>query len=199
LSIKDRKEREKKQRRQDILDAALAVLNEEGFYGVSMDKIAEKAELSKGALYLYFENKGELFNEIFWMRMKNLLETLEEIMCAPGEFEDILKNVIQTSFDFYSREVELFRFIQQALLAGGSEFISEHLETALEFNKKAMELGEKFYARFDSKKFKYTHTDMNVILSGLIKSFLVQRFIGGYNEEITPEFISDIFLRGVLK
>ncbi len=199
MSIKERREREKKQRRQDILDAALTVLNEEGFYGVSMDKIAEKAELSKGALYLYFESKGELFNEIFWMRMNNLIETLEEVMSAPGEFEDILKNVIQTSLDFYSREVELFRFIQQALFAGGSEFISEHMETAIEFNKKAMELGAKFYARFDVKKFRYTPTDMNVILGGIIKSFLIQKFIGVYKGEITPELISDIFLRGVLK
>ena len=61
---------EKDQRRQDLLSAALDEFFEKGFSAARMDDIAAHAELSKGALYLYFQSKEALFTE--------LIETLTE-------------------------------------------------------------------------------------------------------------------------
>lgn len=61
MSASDRREREKNQRRAQILDAARQVLFAEGMAGASMNKIARTAELSVGTLYVYFENQEELF------------------------------------------------------------------------------------------------------------------------------------------
>lgn len=57
----ERREREKKQRENDIIDAAEKVIFSKGLNAATMDEIAEVAELSKGTLYLYFKNKEDLY------------------------------------------------------------------------------------------------------------------------------------------
>jgi len=53
-------ERKKKQ----ILEAAIAEFQERGFAGASMDRISERAQVSKRTVYNHFECKEELFNAI---------------------------------------------------------------------------------------------------------------------------------------
>jgi len=49
------------QTRERLLDAALAVFSRRGYYGASVDEIAEEAGHSKGAVYSNFSTKEELF------------------------------------------------------------------------------------------------------------------------------------------
>lgn len=60
MGIAERKKREKQQRRIEIISAAENVFFSKGFDNSTMDDIAEKVELSKGTLYLYFKSKDEL-------------------------------------------------------------------------------------------------------------------------------------------
>ncbi len=61
MATTDRRQREKEQRRKEIIDTAEKLFYSKGFDNVSMDKIAESVELSKGSLYLHFKNKDSLF------------------------------------------------------------------------------------------------------------------------------------------
>lgn len=61
MGIKERKEREKERRRQQILVSAKRVFSDKGFNKTTMEDIATDAELSPGTLYLYFKNKEELY------------------------------------------------------------------------------------------------------------------------------------------
>ena len=58
MSAKERRQREKEQRREQIVDAARAILLKHGLAAVTMNKIARAAELSVGTLYLYFQKIG---------------------------------------------------------------------------------------------------------------------------------------------
>lgn len=60
MGTAERKEREKAQRREDIINAAERVFFAKGFDSSSVDDVAQEAELSKGTLYLYFSGKDEL-------------------------------------------------------------------------------------------------------------------------------------------
>jgi TetR/AcrR family transcriptional regulator len=60
MGIAERKEREKQQRKNSILDAAEKVFFSKGFKDATMDDVAEAAELSKGTLYRYFKNKEDI-------------------------------------------------------------------------------------------------------------------------------------------
>lgn len=49
------------QTRERLLDAALQVFSQRGYYAASVDEIAAEAGYSKGAVYSNFSNKEELF------------------------------------------------------------------------------------------------------------------------------------------
>jgi len=55
----------KSRKRVAILKAALEIITEFGFHGSSMAAIAEKAGVSAGTLYLYFQGKEDLINELY--------------------------------------------------------------------------------------------------------------------------------------
>jgi AcrR family transcriptional regulator len=60
-----------------ILDAALALLRQEGPEGVSIRKIAERIGVSHMLLYSYFENRAEI---IGWLRERGFVQM--EAFCA---------------------------------------------------------------------------------------------------------------------
>lgn len=64
MGIKERREREKENLRQDILDVAREMFATEGYESVSMRKIADKIEYSATTIYLYFKDKNELLYQI---------------------------------------------------------------------------------------------------------------------------------------
>ncbi len=55
------KEREKEQRRNDILSAAEKLFFARGYDNVTMDDIAKAVELNKATIYLYFKDKESLY------------------------------------------------------------------------------------------------------------------------------------------
>lgn len=57
MAISDRKQREKKQRRESMIDAAEMLFFKKGYDNVSMKDIADEVELNRATIYLYFENK----------------------------------------------------------------------------------------------------------------------------------------------
>ncbi|MGB5702538.1 MAG: helix-turn-helix domain-containing protein, partial [Polyangiales bacterium] len=60
MAVAARRERERTARREAILDATQDLIASEGYHGLRMDAVADAVELSKGTLYLYFENKDAL-------------------------------------------------------------------------------------------------------------------------------------------
>jgi TetR/AcrR family transcriptional regulator len=64
MGTSERREREKEQRRAVIITAAEELFFTKGISNTTMDEIADKVELSKGAVYLYFKSKEELFAAI---------------------------------------------------------------------------------------------------------------------------------------
>lgn len=56
--------RSQRRRREDLVRAALKVFEERGFDGARMDDVAREAEVAKGTVYLYFENKEALFQGV---------------------------------------------------------------------------------------------------------------------------------------
>ncbi len=75
MGITERKQREKEQRRESIIDAAETVFFSKGLENATMDDVANAAELSKGTLYLYFNSKEQIYLAII-MRGFAILDQL---------------------------------------------------------------------------------------------------------------------------
>ncbi|MFN0246911.1 MAG: TetR/AcrR family transcriptional regulator, partial [Kofleriaceae bacterium] len=52
-------------KREAILDAALELFVERGFFGTAVPEIADKAGVGAGTIYRYFESKEALVNAIY--------------------------------------------------------------------------------------------------------------------------------------
>lgn len=88
MGPKARREREKEQLRQEILDAARELFIKEGYENVSMRRIADKIEYSPTTIYLYFEDKTELFFAICdetWGKLYRKLEVIDQKYTDPVE------------------------------------------------------------------------------------------------------------------
>src|SRR5262245_29504199 len=79
MGSKQRREREREELRQEILDAARELFVREGYENVSMRRIAEKIEYSPTTIYLYFEDKASLLHAICEETFARLLTQLETI------------------------------------------------------------------------------------------------------------------------
>jgi AcrR family transcriptional regulator len=63
------------QTRQLILESALRCFTRKGYLRTSMDDIVAESGLSKGTLYWHFENKSDLFNNLFDLLMGDMVES----------------------------------------------------------------------------------------------------------------------------
>lgn len=70
------------ERPQEILDAALALFVEKGFAATRLDDVAERAGLSKAAIYLYFDDKTGLFLDVVRQAVASNLDTVETMLAA---------------------------------------------------------------------------------------------------------------------
>ena len=110
MGISERKEREREQRRNDIIDAAERIFFSRGVENSTMDDIAEKAELSKGTLYLYYKSKEDIQFAIFRRGAEILLEFMEKnIILKKTGYEKLLE-LASTTVQFSQTHSNYFQF-----------------------------------------------------------------------------------------
>lgn len=89
MGVKERREREKLEIRDLILDAARDLFISEGYAGVSMRKVADRIEYSPTSIYLHFADKDELFHELCHRDFAKLAEDLNQLVNEPDVLERI--------------------------------------------------------------------------------------------------------------
>lgn len=93
--IKPRWERRKDARPQELLDAALDFFVERGYAATRLDDVASRAGVSKGTLYLYFENKEELFKAVVRANLVSALAEAEDYVAQyTGSSSELLRGFI---------------------------------------------------------------------------------------------------------
>jgi AcrR family transcriptional regulator len=79
MAFADPSERQKSERRRQILDAAKRVFAEAGYHGASINAIIERAQIARGTFYLYFESKAAVFDSILDEAMRDLRGRIHRI------------------------------------------------------------------------------------------------------------------------
>jgi len=83
-------------KRAQILEGAGEVFMRVGFDAASMNDITRAAGVSKGTIYVYFENKEELFRTIILETRKRIFADLRSILERGGEVEETLRRFSMT-------------------------------------------------------------------------------------------------------
>ncbi len=130
MGITERKEREKTHRKEEILNAAEKVFFEKGLALATMDEIAERAELSKGTLYLYYKSKEDLYMAIICRGHQILLKMFEEAASTGEPTIKLLQNIGRAYYAFYQRHKDYFRMFSFAENTPLHSQVSEEMQNA---------------------------------------------------------------------
>lgn len=108
-------------RRERILEAALDIFSNKGFEAARLDDVAKRAGVAKGTLYLYFESKEDLFEQLIMTMVAPIIAHLKSIAndrsaSVPAAFETI--------FWMFQKEVlgTRRRLLMRLIISEGSRF-----------------------------------------------------------------------------
>ena len=100
MGVKERRARQKKFLRQEILDAASELFVRDGYENVSMRRIADKIEYSPTTIYIYFKDKAELLEQVCKETFQRLARRLGKITEQPGDPLERLKRGLLAYIEF---------------------------------------------------------------------------------------------------
>jgi AcrR family transcriptional regulator len=131
------------QTRARLLDAAKEIFEENGFLEARISDIAERAGLSHGAFYHYFDSKEQIFREIAELLDDQLSEPMASIVFAPAQSANPRQRLlaaIQRHLERYRDEARIMGVIEQvaryddhvaALRATRSRLHREEIEASI--------------------------------------------------------------------
>jgi AcrR family transcriptional regulator len=120
------------ERRQQIMEAALACFARKGYYKTTMDDIVAESGLSKGSLYWYFKSKDDLFVSLVKSFFLDMRQDSEAILAQHATASDKLRAVGQYFVKFFQEMEPFFTvffefWIQSALSQEINQWFSELL------------------------------------------------------------------------
>jgi len=116
LVLERRREKERKQRKKTILKAARRLLFKQGHKPVTIADIAQKAELSKGAIYLYFSSKEEIYAQILLDDIGKVHSKVVPIFDGTSRASEILREFAHLYVDYFMKDRGMFRLLMDFMM-----------------------------------------------------------------------------------
>jgi AcrR family transcriptional regulator len=113
LGLKERKDREKENRRDEILKAGERLFIVKGIAVTTMDEIARECELAKGTLYLYFKSKEQLYLEIVLRAVTIMCDMAVASQEGVSDPVRRLAKIGESQQRFYSEFPDLFMLVSR--------------------------------------------------------------------------------------
>lgn len=90
-----------------IIDAAVVVIAENGYHQAQVSKIAKKAGVADGTIYLYFKNKESILITLFEEKMGVFAEKIREEIAGNRDAVSKLLTLVKTHFREMSNDLNL--------------------------------------------------------------------------------------------
>ena len=134
--VRRRKEREKQQRAQSILDAATKVFLAKGYEKTTMDDIALEAEITKPTIYQYFETKEQLYVSLMAPFIEELGKQIRaiETKVHKGGYETgacLMRALFRNMYTAFQKFPSRFRIVQFFQQSGRIWEMSDSVSSAL--------------------------------------------------------------------
>lgn len=142
---------QKDAKRRHILDTAAKVFAAKGYYNTKVRDILDKAGISTGSFYFYFNNKEELFEILYDEMINTYLNVLQDaVNTMTDNADNIVKSItkaITLSLRTFQKNKELARIMLIGSIGLNPHFelkrVADHQKISDIFEKKFGELNEK--------------------------------------------------------
>jgi AcrR family transcriptional regulator len=138
-----------------IVETALEIFSTKGYQELTMDEIAKRLGVSKGALYSYFTSKEEILKEIY----KNGRQIIQKILstaCEGKDFNQVMETIFKLMTEKYENDIRIY-FEILAIASHNENFkeilkddYEKDLKATKEFIEKLANKGQ-FFSKIDSK------------------------------------------------
>ena len=107
--------RKKDENKKDaIIEATVLLSNELGFSDVSMSKIAKRADVSAATLYVYYENKEDMFRKVYMDVKKQMIRECSQGIIQEESVEQSVRKICRNLLRYMQEYTDEFLFIEQA-------------------------------------------------------------------------------------
>ena len=180
-----------KQRREEIMDAAVQIFARKGYYNTKIAEIVNLVGIAKGTFYLYFKSKKDLFIALIKKQRQIINQgiDLEKIIGQSDDLKSFVKILIKEAFNIYGSNRDLTIVILRESVSVNKDFVAEfelmdkerteRLRLAYEY------LREQGYIDLtnDFEFFYY-------VFVGIIESILLRKLIMNQEDFISQEVIN---------
>gem|GEM_PF-784525 len=147
-----RRERQNEISRAHILDAAEDAFSEKGL-NATIKEIAEMAEFSVGAVYMFFDGKDELLAAVFERHTDAFLQTMRDAAAGAGSAPAKLHRIFDAQFGYFRSHPKFYKLFDQlwrvrswalhfTSAEQGSQWYREALEIVARVFRNGMAAGE---------------------------------------------------------
>lgn len=103
------------QRREHLLDVAAAIILDSGFESLTMESVAERAGVSKGLGYAYFENAEGLALALYDREMAEFYRRIVVATAGCDSFDERMRHALRAHLNLIAERGVLFVILQTKL------------------------------------------------------------------------------------
>lgn len=137
-------------RKDDIIDAAVALFAENGYSATPTSAVAQKAGVAEGLIFHYFKNKAGILIYIFTELSEVYMREFEKLIKKAETGLDALLAIVRFHFEFAESQSKKFKVLirdfPSELTSPDSEagkIITEHMNITIDHIKKCIQRGRK--------------------------------------------------------
>lgn len=101
------------EKEKSIKEAVIKLILEEGFHGTSISKIAKAAGVSPATVYIYYENKEVMLQDIYLEYSEGIFDYLFSKLKNGMDGEQLIEILVRGYYTYIQENGEIFHFVDQ--------------------------------------------------------------------------------------
>lgn len=180
-------------KKNSILKTTFQLLNEKAISAITVDEIAEKAEVSKVTIFKYYESKNKLMKTVIMKAFEHMGEDVRRLIASDLNFEETYKGITKMKFKQLERYTPQFT----------ENLMSEYSNDPDFFDTDTMALQMQVYEELFSKGQREGKISVNLTQDDFM--FILNIFVEGMKglsaERLfdKTELITNFFINGLSK
>ena len=182
-----------------ILEAAIKVFAQQGFFHSTISQVAKEAGVADGTIYLYFKNKDDIFRKLFTYKTEQIISRFRKEVEKAGNAKDKLRTLIQCHLEEFQKDPNIAVLYQAETRQSRHKHIEDIIidltKTYLSLVGEIIERGQ---AEGSMRKDLYMGLAKRFILGAADEVINTWIYAGGkYDLTSMADPLVDLFLRGI--
>ena len=97
----------------NIKEAVIKLILQEGFHGASISKIAKMAGVSPATVYIYYDNKENMLQDIYSEYSEDIYDYLSDRVSRDMGGPQLIEMLIRSYYDYIVEHKEIYSFVEQ--------------------------------------------------------------------------------------